>query len=454
MLDRASLLLLCAFLAGCATSFRDRPWLDRQLRDRIGTGTSGAGPCGDSRDALPTGVRIADGIDEAEVVSIALCRNPALRAELARIDAARATLDDAGRPANPQLSMMGPVGPITAVATLLVPLESLWQMPSRTEAAAREADVAGEAVLMRALDIARDARLIHVDLGLATERVHVRADLAQIAREAARIASVRAGVGEISPLEANLLLAEARTSTDAADLAGTEVVMARSRLVASLGIDDPRGSSLRPTFSTDIATTPARRETLAFARKARPDARAAELAILAATSRAGWERSRILNLGALVETQWNQSAGAALRLGGRIELPIFNQNQGGIGRADAEIERAIAQSELVARTVIMEVTLALARMEQATRSRLRFDEDVITALEAALDTARQSFETGDQPIPVVLDVARRLAEARLRRAELVADQRRALCDLERSIGSRLVRVAHVASHIREERGGL
>ena len=49
------------------------------------------------------------------------------------------------------LSVMGPIGPVTAVATLLVPLESLWQLPRRTQAAARAADVAGEAVLMRAL---------------------------------------------------------------------------------------------------------------------------------------------------------------------------------------------------------------------------------------------------------------------------------------------------------------
>lgn len=446
MTRRVAILIACLGLSGCATSSRDRAWLDRQVLDRTGAGT-----CGRARDGLPPNVDLADGIDEAEVVSVALCRNPALRAEQTRIDAALATLDEARRPANPQLSLMGPIGPITAVATLLVPLESLWQMPSRTEAAAREVDVAGEAVLMRALDLVRDARLLHVELGLASDRAAVRTELAQVAVEVARIGSVRANVGDVGPLEERVFSADARTSADAADAAETEAVMARVRLVAALAIDDA-GGSLRPAFTTDVVAPPALRELLGFARAARPDARSAELAIAAATARAGWERSRIVSLGALVETQWSQPAGPALRVGGRAELPIFSQNQGGIGRAEAEIARATAQHELVARTVIMEVTLAHARFEQATRSRQRFETEVLPALDAALGMARRGFETGDQPFLIVLDALRRAGEARLRRAELIAEQRRALAELERAIGARLQRAAAVASHARAERG--
>jgi len=447
MTRRLATLIACLTLSGCATTFRDRGWLDRELRDRIGSST-----CGRVRDGLPSDVRLEDGVDEAEVVSIALCRNPALRAELTRIDAALATLDEARRPANPQLSMMGPIGPITAVATILVPLESLWQMPSRTEAAARDADVAGEAVLMRALDLVRDARLLHVELGLASDRAAVRAELARVAAEVARIAAVRASVGDISPLDERVLSADAQTSTDASDFAETETAMARARLVATLAIDDMPGSPLRATFSTDVATPPGLRELIGFARAARPDARSADLAISAATARAGWERSRIVNLGTLVEGQWNQPAGPALRLGGRADLPIFNQNQGGIGRADAEVERATAQHDLVARTAIMEVSLAHARFAQATRSRQRFETEVLPALDAALEMARHGFETGDETYLVVLDVLRRAGEARLRHAELVAEQRRALCELERAIGARLESAANIATRMREERG--
>ncbi len=429
---RLLVLLVCASLLGCTTSVRDRAWLDDQLAERAGART-----CGRSRHDLPPEVNLDDGIDEAEVVAIALCRSPTLRAELTRIDAAFASLDEARRPANPQLSMMGPIGPITAVATLFVPLESIWQMPQRTKAAAAEANVAGEATLMRALDTVRDARLLHVELGLATERAEIRAELSNIAGDVARITMVRANAGDIGPLEERVLSADARANLDAAEAAETDVGMARARLVTSLAMAD--ATDLRPLFSTDVAALPDHRKLVAFARTARPDAHAAEFSVSAAALRAGWERKRVLGLGALIETQWGQQEGPALRLGGRAELPIFNQNQGGIGRADAEVERAIAQHELIARAVVLEVTVTHARFEQATRSRRRFEAEVLPALDAALEAAKRSFESGDQPYLVVLDVVRRVSEARLRRAELIAEQRRALCELERALGARLLR---------------
>ncbi len=443
MVFRVFTLLACIALAGCATSNRDRAWLSRELQQRTGASTRGT-----SHDAFPADVNVEDGLNEAEVVSIALWRNPALRAELTRIDAAFATLDEARRPANPQASIMGNIGPVTAIATLLIPLESLWQMPARTTAAAREADVAGETTLMRALDLVRDARLLHVELGLAADRALVREELAKTASEVARIASVRAGVGDISAMDERVLAADAQTTTDASDTARTELSIASTRLGTTLALDD--FPQLRAEFTDAPESLPDLKQLVSVARMNRPDARAADFAITATASRAGWERSRIFNLSLSSDVQWNQAAGPGMRLGGRADLPIFNQNQGGIGRADADAERALAQHEAVVRNVVMEVAIAHARFTQAARSRQRFETEVLPALDAALTMARHGFETGDQSYLVVLDVLRRNGEARLRRAELVAEQRRALCELERAIGARLQAAADVATRLEKE----
>lgn len=445
MLCRTTLLLLCTAVAGCATSHRDRAWLGREIEERTGAATRAG-----ATDELPAGVNVGDGVDEAEVVSLALWRNPALRAEMARIDAAMATLDEASRPANPQLTVMGPIGPISAVATLLVPLESLWQMPSRTKAAAREADAAGEAVLMRALDIVRDARLAHVELGLALDRAAVREELAKVASELARIAAARASVGETGPLEERVLMADATTAADASDSAGTEVAIARARLFAQLALDAPTGA--RATFATEVTAAPALPALLEIARAARPDARSAALAIEAATARADWESARVFSLAAIVEGHWSQKDGPAMRVGGRADLLLFGPNPGGPGRAEAEIERLTALHEVVARTVVLEVSVAHARLEQATRSRKRFEEQVLPALDEALQSATESFEAGDTTYVAVLDVLRRVGEARIRRAEIVADQRRALSELDRALGARLDRAPGVAERGRRERG--
>jgi outer membrane protein, heavy metal efflux system len=425
----------CSLLLGaCATSSRDRVWLDAQLRERIGAGLNKQ-----AHVTLPDGIQLEDGIDEAEVVAISLWRNPALRAELTRIDSARASLAEAQRPANPQLSVMGPFGPVSAVATLIAPLESLWQIGPRSEAAARDADATGEAVLMRALDLVRDARLLHVELGLAADRVGVRRGLASVATEAARVASVRSSVGDISPMDERVLASDAQVSEDAHQTANTELVLARERLSAHLALDqDARQQQVLAKFKEESTPAPPPLAGLiALARAARPDARAAELAVQAANARVSLEQRRMVNLSALVEAHWAQAAGPALRVGGRAELPFFGANVGGVGRAEAELERALAQHELVARTAVLEVTSAHARLTQALQSRERFDKEVLPPLYEALSMAMHNFEAGDVASIVVLDVLRRSGEAKLRRVELLAEQRRALCELDRALGARL-----------------
>lgn len=426
-------------LVGCASSSRDRVWLDAQLRGRMGVGTR------DSASALPGGVELDDGLDEAEVVAISLWRNPALRAEITRIDAARATLMEAQRPANPQLSVVGHFGPVSAFASLLVPLESLWQLGPRSEAAARDVDAAGEAVLMRALDLVRDARLLHVELGLAAERANIRQSLASVANEVARIAKVRSSVGDISPLEERVLVSDARVSEDASQVARTELTLARVRLVAQLALDEPDEPALRATFSEVSTTLPALAALLTIARTARPDARAAELAIYAARARVSLEGRRAINFSGLIEGHWAQPAGPALRLGGRAELPIFGANVGGRGRAEAELDRALAQHELVARSAVLEVSSAHARLLQAMQSRERFETEVLPPLDEARAMATHSFEAGEVASIVLLDILRRSGEAQLRRADLIAEQRRALCELDRAVGARLQLAAQVAA---------
>ncbi|MBN8617192.1 MAG: TolC family protein [Deltaproteobacteria bacterium] len=426
--------------SGCASSSRDRAWLDAQLNDRLGGTTGGE----DARRAVrwPEDVTLEDGLDEREVVALALTRSPMLRADLARIDAARASLDEANRPANPQLSLMGPFGPVTAVATLLAPLESLWQMPDRAAAAARDADAAGESALMSALTIARDARLLHVELALAQDRAAVRTALRMAADELARVGEVRARLGEATPLEAELLAVDASNAIDAATIADNDVIMARARLSAALALDDAQTSGdWRAVFEGETAVVDvALDQLLAAARSLRPDARAAEIAIDAAASRAGWERSRVIALGALVEGQWSEAIGPSLRVGARLDLPIFGLNPGGIGRAEAEILRATALLDVTIQTVASEVRVAHARALQAERSRRLFDAEVLPSLEASLRMAQAGFLAGDAPSLIVLDVLRRISEARLRRADLVAEARRARAELERAIGGRLARV--------------
>lgn len=442
---RVALLLLSVGAMGCVTPTRDRAWVDAALRERVGRGLSAGGEA-----PWPDDVALEDGVDEDEVGAIALWRSPAYRAELTRLDAARANVEEASRPANPQLTLLGSLGPVTAIATLLAPLESLWQLPQRTAAASRELESIAESLVMTGLDLVRDARIAHIELGLSLDRAQLRDELERVTAEVARIAEVHARVGDAPTLEAQIMVAEAAVATDAKDSAHTELTLSRARLGTLLALDEitraggVRTEELAPVFA-------ARRECtvldvgslLRAARISRPDVRAAELSLEAASARAGWEEARVIAVAAQVEGQWNRATVPSLRLGGRIELPIFGLNPGGIGRADAEVVRAAAQIDVVIRRAALEVVTAYQRADQASRSFALYRATVVPQLDAAAALATSTYETGEETYLVVLDALRRRIEARVREAELLAESRRSCAELERAVGARL-RV-HVAA---------
>jgi outer membrane protein TolC len=73
---------------------------------------------------------------------------------------------------------------------------------------------------------------------------------------------------------------------------------------------------------------------------ARPDVRAAELAVEAAGARLGWERARILTLTAVLDANGSGSEGFEAGPGLDLGLPLADRNQAGRARAAAELERA------------------------------------------------------------------------------------------------------------------
>ena len=120
-----------------------------------------------------------------------------------------------------------------------------------------------------------------------------------------------------------------------------------------------------------------------------------------------------------------------------MELPVFNQNRGGVARAEAEIAQAWHRSQALRQQVVLEVVTSRSQFEQARQSRDRFAEKIVPALERTFDAASLRFSTGDDSYLPVLDALRQLADARLRTAELEADTRRAWAELERATGAQL-----------------
>ena len=294
-----------------------------------------------------------------------------------------------------------------------------------------------ESLVQTGLDLIRDVRVAHTDRALAERRLRIARELERNAGQLAVLAEARASAGEISRAEALAVRADASVATDGTQMAERDLT-ASGRLQALLG--GSVGVELNVEVERQLPrTAPALDELLLVARRSRPDVLALELELRGAAERAGWERWRILALSAQADVQWDsQRVGA--RVGGVIELPIFNQNQGGVGRAEAAIESARYRADALRQQVALEVLTARAQLQQAIASQRRYQDAILPPLADALAAATERYELGDDAYIVVLDALRRLGTARLRAAELDAEVRRAQAQLERAVGARLERL--------------
>jgi cobalt-zinc-cadmium efflux system outer membrane protein len=251
----------------------------------------------------------------------------------------------------------------------------------------------------------------------------------------AEIAAARLRSGDISGLEETAARVAALQAREAAFYAARDVETAGNRLAILLGWDDHRrlfelapGPAPGPegTALADLVET-------AYA--ARSDLRAARLEIDAAAARLGWEKARVLRLTATLEGKEKGDAGFFFGPSGKIEIPLFNRNEGGAARAKAEMERA-AQNYVVARQRIrLEVAEASARLAAARQALDLLVGEIVPAAEEVAARAQKAYAAGEEPYLFVLEAQRLLLDARRREALAVAELRRADAQLKCGLGS-------------------
>lgn len=424
-------LVVFATLPACGTATRSRTWLESTTLERT---HRRLGPRSlDPDHPLPPGCSTSDGLDPDDAVSIALWRSPALQAELTSLDASLADFDEASRLPNPRLSFLAPIDPRQLALILAWPIEALWQVPLRTAAANRELERVAESLVQVVLNMERDVRVAHADARLAYARVEVLKDIAAAWRDASVVAESRANAGEIAPAEAAPVRAEATIADDAVARSIREAEIARARLSTLLAEPWIEMPTLLPPASR-ARSLPSRDVLVARAYQQRPDLRAAELAIHAAAARGRWERARVFSLVATLDGQTLRGDPTPhFSVGAQSELPIFAQNQGGIGRADSAVARAGYVYAATRLNVALEVTTARAATERASASLAAY-ASVLEMLAEASVGARRAFDEGAESYLVVTDALRREADARLRRIDLDAELARAEAELARAVG--------------------
>lgn len=424
-------------LFGCASSPYDHAWVGKELKR-----AAGHTPGDPSQEpSLPPGMTNTSALGEGDAIAVALWNNAAFGVELAQLAASRADLAQAGALPNPTLSFLLPIGPRQIEASLLFPISALIERPFRVNAAKLDVERTARGLVLRGLDLARDARLVWIDADAAKARVVVREDLAKTWGNVAKIAAARRDAGDTPPIESMTAEADVQDAEDQLERAKTDLVVSTERLRWVLGLSESNLGAKMGTNGTTLDERDPNDEgfLLSSALAARPDVRAAEISVEAAGERIGWEKSRVFAMLGRFDVKPIGSQGGLPLLplpGAQIEIPIFNQNPGGIGRAEAEFVAATLRYRLLRQTIATDIRVSRLELVQALASLHRFREVVLPLLEKAQVISLSSFEAGAEPYLVVLEATRRLRDARLRKIDLEAAVRRARANLERHVGRR------------------
>lgn len=430
---KAAVILGLLVLVGCAArSPYDRAYVSRALEEKTGHALSP--PSATEASGLPPGVVLEDGLSEDEAVAVALWNNPQFRADMADLAVARAGLVDAGLLPNPLLSYLHLFGVKGQEGYILWPLDALIQRPKKMAAARHDVERVSSRLVQAGLSLSRDVLTAYAEITLAQASAGIAEDEARVRGEMAKIAAARFRSGDISGLEESAARVAGLQSKESALYAARDLATAKARLTALLGWGESP-----PSFEIAPGPAPGGEIGLAdlveTAYAARPDLRAARAEIDAAAARLGWEKARVLKLTATLEGKEKGDAGVFVGPSGKIEIPIFNRNEGGRARAKAEMEKA-AQAYVAARERIrLEVTEAFARLSAARQALALLDTEIVPAAEEAASRARKAYAAGEEPYLFALEAERQLLEARRREALAAADVRRADAQLKCGLGS-------------------
>ena len=395
----------------------------RELRTEAGTTAS-----------LPPGVSLG-ALTREDAVAVALWNSPSFEASLTDLGLARADLVEARLLRNPILSLLFPVGPKQLEWTLQFPVDVLWQRPRRIAAATLNARAVGERLVYDGLTLVADVRTAFIEAVAGERRVALAGENATLARRIAGIADARLRAGDISELEARAPRSDA-AQVDA-EFRGLEYEreVAVLALIARMGLDLPSAQVRLASSALAAVTTCGAPEALVEdAVASRPDVRAAEIGIEAAARRLSWERSRVVNLVAMLDANSRRDAENELGPGISGEIPVFARNQGGTTRAGVELERASLEYMAVRARVGAEVRTAAVRFAQAQDAMRMWATEIIPSIEIEQRQAESAYQAREVALLTLLDSSRRLVQARIRYLSAEIDLQRAAVALDRTVG--------------------
>jgi len=419
--------VIAILLTGCANTipYPSFDYVSGEIEKNIGAVITPEPVYGEQQ--IPDGVSLADGLSEQEAVAISLWNNVAFQADLAQLGVSRAEVLQAGLIQNPNFSLLFPIGTKQLESWILLPLSEFKNRPHRLAVARLNASRVADSLIQNGLNLARDTQLAFANLIEAQKTLTLLNEQVQLVSVISDISQKQFQLGDISELESHRKAIDAINALDKKNQIGHDVHIFRHRLLTLLGIESDFNLIQKNTsYSNEDITT-----LLDTAFSSRPDLRIAELEIESAGHQIGWEQSRVFNLiGILDANATNTEVGPGISL----DLPIFNQNEGGIARAQAKLEVAARKYLAVREKIKLAVLEGHSQFLSAKERFALVTNQILPQQEQRLKISRQALNNGEISFLSNLAVERDWIQAKVRQVAALANLQRTTAQLGHSIG--------------------
>ncbi len=387
---------------------------------------------------------LSGGLRLEEATRLALLNNRRLHAGFLSLGVARADYVQAGLLENPSLSLAflfpDGGGRVKWAAELAGNVSEIWQIPSR-EAVAR----AG--LEQRILELSRFAG----ELVIATKTAYFESVAAREARSVARTNAElakrsldavhrRVENGVATRIEENLAQSLVSNTELESQRAEREEAAGKRRLAALLSLK----TDLFVVELTDPIPEPSssqmdREALVAQSLRGRADVRAASAALEAAEGQAALERrQKFPSIGAGIAAERPEVGSSVDFLSGpgaTIEIPIFDQNQAQVSRADFRVRELRKEQEALEAEAGQAVRAAVDEAVIAARAAVFARDELLPQAEESAVLAQRSYELGDTTVLVLLEAQRGALRARTTGIATRLEAARSRLEVERALGA-------------------
>ncbi len=471
----ALLPLAAATLFGCATlDARSEMVSSARFMDRA-VGVPGELLLHDAVEAeTATEELLNGGLSSDEAVQVALLNNPRVRSTMLSIGVSRADFVQSTLYSNPSLflSVLFPDGggrPYFEV-NLAQNIAELWLVPARTKLAQRELDQVVLEAARASASVVLDVRRAYIRAIQSDAQIALSKDGLEIAAKLVEIAELRQQAGSGSEVDLNLARAtklQAETNLRNDTLAATE---AKAELCRLLGLSfDPLRIALTESTRDSSSWDVSAEQFLEIARTERLDLQIMDRTVESAEARCRLERVRFLrslDIGFSLQLEESRSRGnrdwfaetlyESLQSGAltppnliprpsdgpnaiagptlSMELPLLDQNQAQIAKADRLLEQAKQQRDAILIDAAQDIYVALARVRTATENVRFYRDEFIPTAERNVLLAQEGYRIGHASFLSLLEAQRAFITTL---ADQIAAQRDAALteiDLERVVG--------------------